>query len=363
MTQFAIDYNAINLSQGFPDFDCDPQLIDLVTKYMKKGHNQYAPMPGVLELRKALSRKIESVYQHKYDHDREITITAGATQALFSAFTAFIKPGDEVIVFEPWYDAYIAMIEYNGGIPVYMPLSFPDFQINWSEVKNAVNKKTKAIVINSPHNPTGSLISKNDIEKLHEIVKDTNVLIICDEVYEHITFDNKQHNSLSMFPELALRSLVINSFGKTYHTTGWKIGYCAAPDYLTQEFRKAHQFTVYAANTPVQYAYAEFLGNHKIYEQLNQFYQDKRDKFRQSLKSSRFKILPCKGTYFQLLDYSDISQENDMDFAVRLIRENKVASVPISLFYNNKNDNKVLRFCFAKKDHVLKKAADILCRI
>ncbi|MCP4672645.1 MAG: aminotransferase class I/II-fold pyridoxal phosphate-dependent enzyme, partial [Desulfobacula sp.] len=291
MTQLAMDHDAINLSQGFPDFNCDDQLIDLVTKYMKKGSNQYAPMPGVLELRMALAKKIQSLYNHKYDHDNEITITAGATEALFSAFTAFIQPGDEIIVFEPWYDAYIAMIEYNGGKPVYLPLSFPDFKIDWTEVKNSINEKTKAIVVNSPHNPSGALISKHDIEQLCRIVKDTDVLIICDEVYEHITFDNGQHYSLSMFPELAQRSLVISSFGKTYHTTGWKIGYCTAPEYLTHEFRKAHQFITYAVNTPVQYAYAEFLENQDIYQGLNKFYQDKRDKFRKHLESSRFKIL------------------------------------------------------------------------
>ena len=363
MTQLAMEHDAINLSQGFPDFNCDAQLIDLVTKYMKKGNNQYAPMPGVLELRKALSKKIESLYNHKYDHDSEITITAGATEALFSAFTAFIKPGDEVIVFEPWYDAYIAMIEYSGGKPVYLPLSFPEFKINWSEVKNAVNEKTKAIVINSPHNPSGSLISKDDIEQFQKVVKDTDILIICDEVYEHITFDNKQHYSLSMFPDLAHRSLVISSFGKTYHTTGWKIGYCAAPKYLSHEFRKAHQFVTYAVNTPVQYAYAEFLQNRNIYQDLNIFYQNKRDKFIKHLEPSRFKILPCSGTYFQLLDYSEISSENDMDFATHLIKEYKVASIPVSAFYNDKSDNKVLRFCFAKQDQVLEQAADILCSI
>ena len=363
MTQLAMDHDAINLSQGFPDFNCDKQLIDLVTKYMKKGNNQYAPMPGVLELRKALSKKMESLYNHRYDYNSEITITAGATEALFSAFTAFIKPGDEVIVFEPWYDAYIAMIEYSGGKPVYLPLSYSDFKINWSEVKNAVNEQTKAIVINSPHNPGGSLISKNDIEQLHKVVKDTDILIICDEVYEHITFDNKQHYSLSMFPDLAERSLVINSFGKTYHTTGWKIGYCAAPKYLSHEFRKAHQFVTYAVNTPVQYAYAEFLQNQNIYQDLNIFYQNKRDKFIKHLEPSRFKILPCSGTYFQLLDYSEISSENDMDFATHLIKKYKVASVPVSAFYNDKRDNKVLRFCFAKQDQILEKAADILCSI
>jgi len=288
MTQLANEHGAINLSQGFPDFDCDEKLTDLVTKYMKKGHNQYAPMPGVPELREALSAKIRSLYQHKYDHEKEITITAGATQALFTAFTAIINPGDEVIVMEPWYDAYIPMIEYNGGIPVYIPLSFPDFKINWSAVKDSVNKRTKAVILNSPHNPSGSLLSENDIDKLNEIVKDTNIMIICDEVYEHITFDKKQHNSLSRFPELAARSMVINSFGKTYHTTGWKIGYCAAPEYLTNEFRKAHQFMVFAANTPIQYAYAEFLENRDIYGKLNHFYQKKRDKFRTALKSSRF---------------------------------------------------------------------------
>ncbi len=363
MTQLAMDHDAINLSQGFPDFNCDAQLIDLVTKQMKKGNNQYAPMPGVLELRMALSKKIESLYNHQYNYDSEITITAGATQALFAAFTAFIQPGDEVIVFEPWYDAYIPMIEYNGGRPVYLQLSFPDFKIDWAKVKNSINEKTKAIVINSPHNPSGSLISKDDIDQLQKLVKDTNIIIICDEVYEHIIFDSEQHSSLSMFPELAQRSLVINSFGKTYHTTGWKIGYCTAPEYLTHEFRKAHQFITYAVNTPVQYAYAEFLDNKDIYQGLNNFYQDKRDKFKEYLEPSRFKILPCQGTYFQLLDYSDISQENDMDFATRIIKEYKVASVPVSAFYNNKNDNKVLRFCFAKQDHVLKKAADILCSI
>jgi len=363
MSQMANEYNAINLSQGFPDFEISSQMIELVHKYMKKGKNQYAPMQGVSELREAISLKIRETYNILYDPITEITVTAGATEALFSAITAFIREGDEVIIFEPAYDAYEPAVKLNGGILKYATLKYPDYHIDWDEVKKMISHKTRMIIINSPHNPTGSILGKQDLEALAKITHGTDIVVLSDEVYEHLIYDGFQHESVCRYPGLADRSMIVGSFGKTFHATGWKMGYCLAPENLMTEFRKAHQFVVFACNTPVQYAIAEFLGNKENYVYLNEFYQKKRDYFVELISKSRFKIIPSFGTYFQLLDYSDISDEKETDFAIRLTKEFKIASIPVSVFYHRHINNKVLRFCFAKKEETLEKAAEILCKI
>ena len=363
MTRLANEENAINLSQGFPDFHCHPDLIQLVNQHMNAGHNQYAPMQGIMSLREKLVKKIETVYGAKYNPDTEITITAGATEALFSAITAVVHPGDEVIVFEPWYDAYVPIIQYNQGTPVYIKMKQPDYHINWDEVEKAITPKTRLMIFNSPHNPSGSILSKSDIDQLIRVVKDTDIILINDEVYEHIIFDEAMHQSFSRYPQLYERSMVISSFGKTYHTTGWKVGYCAAPFELSVEFQKVHQFLTYAVNTPIQMAYADFLDREELYQELSSFYQKKRDLFANLIKDSKFKLLPCRGTYFQLVDYSAFSDDTDLDFTIRLIRDVKVAAIPTSVFYHNNNDHKIIRFCFAKQDETLQKAAERLCKI
>ena len=360
MSQMALDYNAINLAQGFPDFNCSEELIELVAHYQKKGFNQYAPMAGVPALRKEISKKIESLYGKHYDADKEITVTAGATQAIYTAITSVVHKGDEVIIIEPAYDAYVPDVKANGGIPVFVSLNRKDFSYNWDEVRNAVSAKTRLIIFNSPHNPTGSLITKNDINELEKIVKGTGILLISDEVYEHIIFDGKEHHSFAASEELSKRSFVISSFGKTFHTTGWKMGYCAAPENLTAEFRKMHQFVVFSANTPIQYAYADYLKDENHYLHLNEFYQKKRDILREGLVHSKFNLFPCEGTYFQLLDYSGISKMNDCEFSEHLTKEIGIAVIPISPFYSQGDDNHIIRICFAKRDEVLEKAAGIL---
>jgi len=363
MTKLANDHGAINLSQGFPDFDVDKGLIELVNKYMRSGNNQYAPMQGVLNLRERISEKTHEIYSADYNPETEITVTSGATEALFAAITAVVHKDDEVILFEPVYDAYAPAIKLSGGIPVYLKLKFPDYYIDWDEVANAISEKTRLLILNSPHNPTGTVLSTEDISALKDIVNNTNLFIISDEVYEHIIFDGLVHESMLRYPELAERSFVISSFGKTYHSTGWKIGYCLAPEPLSAEFQKIHQFLTFASNTPIQYAFAEFMQNKDVYLNLSSFYQKKRDKFLSLINKSRFKALPCKGTYFQMLDYSLISKESDMEFAKRLTVESKVASIPPSSFYHQEDDFNVLRFCFAKKDETLEQAAKILCKI
>jgi methionine aminotransferase len=363
MSAMANKHKAINLSQGFPDFAISEKLIELVNKYMKQGENQYAPMQGVPVLREAISQKVFDVHAIRYDAEKEITITAGATEALYAAISAFIRENDEVIVFEPAYDSYAPAVMLNGGMLKYAPMRFPDYHINWEEVQKMVSQKTRMIIINSPHNPTGSILRKTDLLALEKITKGTDIIILSDEVYEHLIFDSNVHESMCLYPNLAERSLVVGSFGKTFHATGWKMGYCLAPENLMAEFRKAHQFIVFACNTPIQYAIAEFLADKNNYNYLNDFYQKKRDYFVELVKGSRFKIIPSFGTYFQLLDYSQISDENEMDFAVRLTKEFKIASIPVSVFYHKATDNKVLRFCFAKKEETLEKAAKILCKI
>lgn len=358
MTKLANEKNALNLSQGFPDFDISDKLIELVNYYMKLGKNQYAPMPGVPELRKAISDKIEKLYNFRYDFENEITITAGATQALYTAISILINPGDEAIIFEPAYDSYAPSVIANGGKPVFISLESPDFSIPWEKVNKAVNDKTKLIIINSPHNPTGAIINREDIIELEKIVSNNDIFVISDEVYEHIVFDNYRHTSICESEILREKSFVISSFGKTFHTTGWKIGYCAAPKSLTDEFRKLHQFIVFAVNTPIQFAYADFLKDEMNYLSINSFYQAKRDYFLKMISGSRFKPLHSFGTYFQLLDYSDISSLDDFNFCVEMIDKIGVAAIPLSPFYSNSTNQKLIRICFAKRDEVLADAAE-----
>ena len=363
MTQLANKHGAINLSQGFPDFDTHPELISLVEKYMRAGHNQYAPMPGVMDLRDAIADKVYDMYGTRYDPATEITVTSGATEAVFAAISAVVQKDDEVIIFEPAYDAYDPIVRLNGGKPVYIQLKHPEYNVDWGEVKRTVSSKTRLIILNYPHNPTGAVLTKQDIQSLVDIVGDTDTLIVSDEAYEHIIFDGLQHESLSRFPQLIQRSFVICSFGKTYHTTGWKIGYCLASAPLSSELQKIHQFLTFASNTPIQYAYAEFMRKKELVLELPGFYQRKRDRFLNLLRESRFNALPCKGTYYQMLDYSRISNEPDLTFAERLITEYGVAAIPPSALYHQRQDHRVLRFCFAKKDETLVKAAEKLCRV
>jgi methionine transaminase len=363
MTALANEHNAINLAQGFPDFSVSPKLVELVNKYMQQGFNQYAPMPGLLSLREKIAKKTFELYSAQYDPNTEITIVPGATHGIYAVMSAVIREGDEVIVIEPCYDSYVPAIELNGGRAVYVELKLPNFHIDWNEVKKLVNYKTKMIIINTPHNPSGSILSSQDLLKLEKIVRGTDVLVCSDEVYEHIIFDKVEHQSVARFPALAERSFIISSFGKTYHTTGWKMGYILAPTNLTVELRKVHQFMAFSTNTPIQYAMAEFLDDSNEYLALNQFYQEKRDYFRKLLKGSNFKLMPCQGSYFQLLNYTKITQEKDVDFAVRLTKENKIASIPVSVFYQKHTDNNLLRFCFAKQNETLEKAAEKLIKI
>lgn len=363
MSQLANENNAINLSQGFPDFPVSEDLIELVNYYMRKGENQYAPMPGIQALRLGLSNLFKKRYNIEYDAEKEVNITAGATQALFSAISAFIRDGDEAIIFEPAYDSYAPAIKINGGLVKYSRLQFPDFGINWEETARLITNRTRLIIINSPHNPTGSILKKDDLLTLQRLTSGTDIIVISDEVYEHIIFDEIQHQSVCLFPELAKRTLVIGSFGKTFHATGWKTGFVLAPEKLMKEFRKVHQFTVFAVNTPIQYALADYMKDPGHYVGLGSFYQQKRDVFIENLKNSRFKVLPAHGTYFQLLDYSAISEKKEMDFAKWLVQEHKVAAIPVSSFYHDKKDHKLLRFCFAKQEETLISAAEILSKI
>jgi methionine aminotransferase len=363
MSKLAQEHKAINLSQGFPDFSCKDELTGLVTKHMKAGLNQYAPMPGVMTLREAIAEKTEALYGCAYDPETEITITAGATQAIYTAITAFVKEDDEVLIFEPAYDCYVPAIELNGGTPVYYQMKAPAYSIDWDEVKKLVNHHTKMIIINTPHNPTGSIMKASDMAMLQKLTANTEIVIVSDEVYEHILFDGEEHQSVARFPKLAERSIIVSSFGKTFHTTGWKVGYCTAPKNLMTEFRKVHQFLVFSVNTPMQYAIADFLKNKKNYLDLSNFYQKKRDYFNKLIGKSRFSFQPSAGTYFQLLNYKTIGTEKDTEYAVKLIKEAGIASVPVSVFYHQPQDNQMLRFCFAKADETLEKAAELLCKI
>ncbi len=363
MSALANEYNAINLSQGFPNFDVSPQLIDLVNQAMRQGHNQYAPMQGVLQLREEVSKAFNANYGQYYDPEAEITITAGATQAIYTAITTIINDGDEAIVVEPAFDIYVPDIKINGGVPKILKLKGEDYHIDWRELQQLITRNTKLIIINSPHNPTSTVLSAEDMQQLDKITRNTDIMVLSDEVYEHIIFDAFKHQSVAAFPELAKRSFIIGSFGKTFHVTGWKTGFCLAPAKLMVEFRKIHQNVVFAGNRPMQTALADYMHNPENYKHIGEMYSQKRDYFLQLMKKSRFTPIPSKGTYFQLFKYDKISDESELDFAVRLTKEFGVAAIPLSYFYSDKSDNKVLRFCFAKTDETLEKAAEILCQI
>ena len=360
MSALANDQKAINLSQGFPDFPVDPELSELIYEASQKGHNQYALMAGSLHLREGISALVKNIYKREIDPEKEITVTSGATEALFAAVSAVVNPGDEVIMFDPSYDSYEPAVLLNKGIPVRIPLTFPEYRIDWDAVHSAINSRTRLIIINSPNNPSGSVISESDIANLKSIVNSNDVYILSDEVYEHIIFDGKNHRSMLSDDELFKRSFIISSFGKTFHITGWKVGYCIAPPDLTNELRKIHQFLTFSTSTPSQYALAEYIKNLRRIENLKNFYQSKRDLFLKLISGTGFKPLGCEGTYFQLMDYSSLSDENDFDFAVRLTKDCRVASIPVSVFYKDRTDNKVLRFCFAKEEKTLEEAAERL---
>ena len=363
MSRLAQEHNAINLSQGFPDFDCAKELRDLVTKYINAGLNQYPPMAGVMRLRERIAEKVEALYGAQYDPEHEVTVTPGATYGIFTAIATMVRPGDEVILFEPAYDSYVPSIEVNGGVPVFVQLRYPDYSIDWQRVQQAITPKTRMILINTPNNPTASVFSGEDMRMLEGMLRGTDIVVVSDEVYEHIVFDGHQHQSVARFPGLAERSFVVSSFGKTYHVTGWKMGYVLAPRELTTEFRKVHQFNVFVTNGPLQHALAEYMENKDAYLSLAAFYQKKRDFFLKGVQASRFKPLPSRGTFFQNLAYDAVSDERDMDLAIRLTKERGVASIPVSVFYRQPPDHKVLRFCFAKSEETLARGAEILCKI
>lgn len=360
MSALAAEVGAINLSQGFPDFETSPELIELVNKAMKDGHNQYAPMPGVMALREQIAQKTEKLYGAVYNPDTEITITAGGTQAIFTAITAVINPNDEVIIFEPAFDCYAPAIKLAGGIVKSLELSPPDYRIPWDMVKRLINSKTRMIILNTPHNPSATILHKEDIDELSALVKNQDILILSDEVYEHLIFDGETHHGMARYPELQQRSFIVASFGKPFHATGWKLGYCMAPAFLMQEFRKVHQFLVFSVNAPLQYAIAEYLKDENTYLSLPDFFQQKRDYFRKGLEATKFELLPCSGTYFQSVTYNNITDEKDSDFALRLTKEIGVASIPTSVFYTQGTDHHVLRFCFAKRQETIDKAVDRL---
>jgi methionine transaminase len=363
MSRLAAEHDAINLSQGFPDFDCAKDLRDLVTKYINAGLNQYPPMAGVMRLRERIAEKAEALYGARYDPEHEVTVVPGATYGIFTALATLIRPGDEVIVFEPTYDSYVPGIEVNGGVPVYVQLKYPDYSIDWQEVSRAITPKTRAIIINTPNNPSASVFSAEDMRMLEGTLRGTDIVVISDEVYEHIVFDGHRHEGVPRFPGLAERSFVVSSFGKTYSVTGWKMGYVLAPKELMNEFRKVHQFNVFVTNSPLQHAIAEFMENPDAYLSLAAFYQKKRDFFLDGVKGSRFKPLPSRGTFFQNLCYDAVSDEKDMDLAIRLTKERGVASIPISVFYREPPPHRVLRFCVAKSEETLARGAEILSKL
>ncbi|WP_152562468.1 pyridoxal phosphate-dependent aminotransferase [Caballeronia grimmiae] len=363
MSALAAQKGAVNLGQGFPDFDCDPRIVDAVASAMRDGHNQYPPMAGAAPLRQAIARKIEALYGRAYDADREITVTAGATQALLTAVLCCVHPGDEVVVIEPMYDSYVPAIELAGGKPVFVSLEAPDYALPFDKIAAAITPKTRLLMINTPHNPTGRVWREADMRKLEDIVRGTNVLIVSDEVYEHMVYDGAPHESVSRYPELAKRSFVVSSFGKTFHVTGWKLGYVAAPAALTAELRKVHQFNVFTVNTPMQIGLAHYLEDPKPYLELPAFYQKKRDFFRAGLANTRFSLLPCDGTYFQCVDYSAISDMSEADFAQWLTSEIGVAAIPVSAFYHEPHESGVVRFCFAKKEETLALALERLSKL
>ncbi|WP_029037549.1 methionine aminotransferase [Salinimicrobium xinjiangense] len=363
MSKMAYEHGAVNLSQGYPNFETDKHLKELVYQAMLDGHNQYAPLAGIAPLREQIVDKIERLHGKKYDKDAEVTVTNGATQALFLAITAFVNPGDEVIVLKPAYDSYEPAIELNGGIPVLIQLEGKEYKLNFEAVKQKVSEKTRMLIINTPHNPSGNVFSKSEMQQLESLLEGTDIILLSDEVYEHIIFDEAKHYSASAFPELSKRAIVCASFGKTFHNTGWKMGYCVAPEVLMAEIWKVMEVNVFCVHHPTQRAFAEYLKTPEHYLELGNFYQEKRDRFLELIKDTAFKFKPSKGTYFQLLDYSQITNEPDVDFSRRLIKEFGIASIPVSAFNKDKVDHRQLRFCFAKTDETLEKAAEILERI
>jgi methionine aminotransferase len=363
MSQLAVEYGAVNLGQGFPDFSMDHVLTDLVAKAMRDDFNQYSPMAGNALLRERLAEKTAFLYHTELDPNTQITITPGGTVAIFSALTTVLKPGDEVIVFEPAYDCYIPAIELNGAIPVLISLSYPDYSIPWDLVREKMNTRTRMIIINTPHNPTGAVLSEQDIAELRSIVTDTNIIILSDEVYEHLIFDGIKHQSILRYPDLLERSFVCFSFGKTYHCTGWKLGYCISSPELMKEFRKVYQFNAFCCDTPKQVGIAEFIQDKNAYLSLSGFIQKKRDYFRELMKATPFTCIPSHGSYFECYSYSGFSDESDMDLAIRLTKDYGITAIPVSAFYKNAEDNKVLRFCFAKKETTLERAVEKLSKL
>lgn len=363
MSALAAELGAINLSQGFPDYDSDPRLTAFVNDAMQKGYNQYAPMAGWMPLREQIAHKTEKLYGAVYHPDTEITITAGGTQAIFTAIAATINPNDEVIVFEPAYDCYAPAIKLMGGTVKSLELEPPDYRIAWDMVKRLISNRTRMIILNSPHNPTATILQQEDIDELATIVKNRDILILSDEVYEHLVFDGQTHHSMARYPELQERSFIVASFGKLFHTTGWKMGYCLAPAPLMAEFRKIHQYIVFSVNTPMQVGIAEYLKDGSVYNNLAGFFQQKRDFFRDGLAQTRFELLPCSGSYFQSVSYQHITDLKDSDYAIQITREHGVASIPVSAFYSKGTDHKILRFCFAKKQETLEKAVERLMKL
>jgi methionine aminotransferase len=362
MSRLAAETGAINLSQGFPEYSATPRLYDLVHEHMRAGENQYAPMAGVVALREAIARKVEALYGARYDPEHEITVTAGGTQAIYTAVASLVRPGDEVILFEPAYDSYAPSVALAGGTAVLARLAFPGYRPDWTEVRRLVGPRTRMIVVNTPHNPSGTVWSEGDLRSLAAIVEGTGIVVLADEVYEHMVFDGRRHESCARHPDLAARALVVSSFGKTYHVTGWKVGYVVGPRELMREFRRAHQFIVFTVNTPVQLALAEYMADESLHLGLAAFYARKRDLFRAGLAGTRLRLLPCEGTYFQLASYEGLSDERDDALAERLTRESGVASIPVSAFYERPPGDPVLRFCFAKNDDTLAKACERLAR-
>ena len=363
MSALATEYNAVNLGQGFPDYEMNEELIDLVTQAMKKGFNQYVPMQGYMPLREALAEKNKYLYQAAIDPDKQITITPGGTYAIYTALTTVLQPGDEVIIFEPAYDSYIPNVEVNGAIPVLIDLKFPEYKIDWDEVRVKISPRTKMIMLNSPHNPTGAVLSEDDMNELRSVVKGTNIFICSDEVYEHLIFDNISHQSILRYPDLLERSFVCFSFGKVYHCTGWKLGYCISSPELMQEFRKVHQFNCFSCHTPSQVALSKFLYDKDSYLCLSSFMQRKRDLFVELMKNTKFNLLNSHGSYFICASYDRISYENDKDFSIRITKEYGVTTIPVSVFYRSGTDHKVIRFCFAKKNETLEAAVERLAKI
>ncbi|BEL79305.1 methionine aminotransferase [Serratia marcescens] len=361
--QLSAEHQALNLSQGAPNFAGDPQLIEATAQAMRAGHNQYAPMSGVVALRAALAEKAERLYGARYDADEEITVIASASEGLYSAISALVHPGDEVIYFEPAFDSYAPIVRLQGATPVAIKLSLRDFRVDWDEVAAAINGKTRMIIVNTPHNPTGAVFDAQDIDRLTALTRDTDIVILSDEVYEHVVFDGDIHHSMARYPQLAERSVIVSSFGKTYHVTGWRVGYCLAPAALMDEIRKVHQFMVFSADTPMQHAFAAALANPQSYLGLAAFYQQKRDLLASALQDSRFELLPSRGSFFMLARFSGFSHESDNDFAVRLIREAKVATIPLSAFYSDGTDTGLIRLSFSKDNETLLEGARRLSQV